>query len=98
MDTQTLCIHRVNMNIRQEHIRKTIENLHIGNILKIDIVSKNKNKETDPYNMVFVHLKWNSTENATYAKHLLSSGKEIKIFYDTFWFWKLFAYNKVQIK
>ncbi len=90
MDIQTLCIHRVNMNISDKHIRETLEELNIGKITKIDIISKNN------YNLVFVHLKWNNTENAICAHQLLSSGKEIKVFYDAFWFWKITAYIRNQ--
>lgn len=87
---QTLCIPRVNTDISESHIRKTLEELNLGKIEGIDIVSRNKEK----YNRVFVHLKWNNLENALLAREFLSSGKEIKVFYDEFWFWKISVYRE----
>jgi hypothetical protein len=91
-----LCIPRVYANIKESVIRKIFEDLNIGTLDRIDIISKYNGKR-DNFNRVFVHFKsWNNSENAITAKERLLSGKEIKIIYDDPWFWKVSAYREVE--
>ena len=96
-----LCIPRVYSNIKEPHIRKIIEDLNIGILDHIDIVTKNNDK-TEKFNRVYIHFRcWNNTENALIAKERLLDGKEIKVIYDDPWFWKVSAYreiNKISLK
>lgn len=94
MDLQTLCIPRVNMIFKENNIRKIFEELNIGKIERIDIVQKNKEK----FNRVFIHLKWNNLDNTQNARKLIESGKEIKVLYDDFWFWKIYAYKSPETR
>lgn len=94
MDLQTLCIPRVNMIFKENNIRKIFEELNIGKIERIDIVQKNKEK----FNSVFIHLKWNNLDNTQNARKLIESGKEIKVLYDDFWFWKIYAYKSPETR
>jgi hypothetical protein len=66
----------------------------MGDILRIDVVSKTTEKG-EKFNRVFIHFKkWFSNENSDTARERLLNGKEIKIIYDDPWFWKVSAYRE----
>lgn len=91
-----LCIPRVYPNINESRIRKIIDDLHMGTLERIDIVSK-QSERGEKFNRVFVHFRhWNHSENANIARERLLNGKEIKIIYDDPWFWKISAYKEVE--
>ena len=90
----SLCIPRVFANINEKRIRCIFNDLNMGEILRIDIVSKTTEKG-DKFNRVFVHFKqWFNNENSDTARERLLNGKEIKIIYDDPWFWKVSAYRE----
>ena len=93
-----LCIPRVYSNISESRIRRIFDDLNMGVLERIDIVSKHSEKG-DKFNRVFVHFRrWNDTENANIARERLLNGKEIKIIYDDPWFWKISAYREAERK
>jgi hypothetical protein len=66
----------------------------MGEIQRIDVVSKTTEKG-EKFNRVFVHFKrWFSNENADMTRERVLNGKEIKIVYDDPWFWKVSAYRE----
>jgi hypothetical protein len=68
----------------------------MGEIQRIDVVSKTTEKG-EKFNRVFVHFKrWFANKNADMARERLLNGKEIKIVYDDPWFWKVSAYREVK--
>jgi hypothetical protein len=86
-----LCIPRVLNNITNKQIIHIFNKLKLGKINKIDCVSKKEDK----FKKVFIHFsEWFTNENANLSKNILQSGKEIKIIYDTPWFWKVSLYKK----
>ena len=90
----SICIPRVFPNINEKRIRKVFDELNLGAIERIDIVSKSTEKG-EKFNRVFIHFKkWNSEGNAEIARERLLNGKDIKIIYDDPWFWKVSAYRK----
>ena len=90
----SLCIPRVYSNIDEARIRHVFDELDMGDIQRIDVISKTNDKG-DKFNRVFVHFKqWNASENANIARERLINGKEIKILYDDPWFWKVSAYRE----
>jgi hypothetical protein len=90
----TLCIPRVYPNISESRIRRIFDDLNMGTLDRIDIVSKQSEKG-EKFNRVFVHFRrWNDTENAKTARERLLNGKEIKIIYDDPWFWKISVYRE----
>ena len=90
----SLCIPRVFSNITEVRIRKVINDLDMGDIERIDMVSKTTEKG-EKFNRVFIHFrKWANDGNAAIARERLVNGKEIKIVYDEPWFWKVSAYRK----
>ena len=89
----SMCIPRVYSNINQGRIRKIFDDLNIGVIEHIDIVSKTTDKG-ERFNRVFIHMeRWFNNSNASLARERLLGGKDIKIIYDDPWFWKVSAYK-----
>ena len=87
-----LCIPRVLSYIEKNQIKEIFQNLDLGEIEKIDIIKKNREK-VDTFNCVFIHLNWGNSENATKALERLTNKQDIKIIYDEPWFWKVSAYK-----
>jgi len=86
---KTLIIPRVFVKINQLQIRETLESLNLGIIERIDV------KKGDKFNRVFIHYReWFNNENAALALERLSNGQEIKVIYESPWFWKISAYDK----
>ena len=94
IDHMTLCIPRVFSNINEKRIRNVFYALKLGDIGRIDMVSK-VSPTGEKFNRVFIHFeRWFETDNANSARKLLSEGKDIKIIYDEPWFWKVSSYRK----
>jgi hypothetical protein len=90
-----LCIPRVHRNIDEPRIRKIFNELNIGILERIDIVTKRFDSKDNNFNRVFIHFReWYKTENAIVARERLLEGKEIKVIYDDPWFWKISAYRE----
>ena len=94
-----LCIPRVYANIKEARIRKIFDELDMGTIQRIDIITKHSiskpHDKGEKFNRVFVHYsQWNDSENAQIARERLLNGMEIKVIYDDPWFWKISAYRE----
>ena len=93
-----MCISRVYPNISESRIRRIFDELDMGIIDRIDMVSK-ENEKGEKFNRIFIHFqRWNDTENGRISRERLLNGKEIKIIYDDPWFWKISAYMKPEHK
>ena len=91
--TPSLCIPRVFANIGEQRIRRIFDELNMGEIDRVDIISKTTEKG-DKFNRVFIHFKrWSTDGNAEKARQRLLNGQDIKIVYDDPWFWKISAYR-----
>ena len=85
----SLCIPRVQLNVKYPLIKKAIDDLQLGLIDRIDIVRKT-NKQGEQFNRVFIHLKeWYNNSNALLAQERFNLGQDIKVIYDSPWFWKI---------
>ena len=94
----SMCIPRVFPNIDEKRVRRIFDELNMGQIERVDIVSKTTEKG-EKFNRVFVHFRrWFSNPNADTARERLLNGKEIKIIYDEPWFWKVSAYREPEAK
>jgi hypothetical protein len=83
-------------NWTESRIHRIFDDLGMGEILRIDVVSKTTEKG-EKFNRVFVHFKrWFANQNADMARERLLNGKEIKIVYDDPWFWKVSAYREAK--
>jgi len=89
----SLCIPRVYPNISEARIRKIFDELGMGVIERVDIISKTTEKG-ERFNRVFIHMeRWFQNSNASVARERLLGGKDIKIVYDDPWFWKVSAFR-----
>jgi hypothetical protein len=89
----SLCIPRVFSNIGEQRIKGIFDELNLGEIERIDIVSK-QTESGEKFNRVFVHFRsWKTNESAKIARGRLLNGQDIKIVYDDPWFWKISAYR-----
>jgi hypothetical protein len=89
----SLCIPRVFANIDEKKIRTVFNELVLGDIRQVDIISK-KTEKGENYSRVFIHFnRWFANSNSNYARERVINGKEIKIVYDEPWFWKVSAYR-----
>ena len=94
----SLCIPRVYPNISEGRIRKIFDELGLGVIECVDVVSKTTEKG-EKFNRVFIHMeRWFQNSNASVARERLLGGKDIKIIYDDPWFWKVSAFRPVNNK
>ena len=94
VNVPSLCIPRVYPNINEARIRKIFDELCLGLIDHVDIISKTTEKG-EKYNRVFIHFqRWFTDGNASIARERLVNGKDIKIIYDEPWFWKVSAYRE----
>jgi hypothetical protein len=96
INVPSLCIPRVYPNINEARIRKIFDELALGTIDHLDIISKTTDKG-EKFNRVFIHFRrWYTDGNAGVARERLLNGKDIKIIYDDPWFWKVSAYREQQ--
>jgi len=90
----SLCIPRVFKNITRDRVMACFKDLNLGFVERIDMVPR-KSDNGDEFQRVFVHLRWNRSEQASKARARVLAGKEIKIIYDEPWFWKVSANRSV---
>ena len=90
----SLCIPRVFANWSESRIRSIFDDIGLGEIKNIKILTKGNEKEKK-FNLVFIHFKrWFSNDNANIARERLLNGKDIKIMYEDPWFWKISVYRE----
>jgi len=92
-----LCIPGVFVNIKEERIRRVFSDLDIGEVVRVDIIVLKKSTDTDvkenKFNRVFVHIKWNDSQQSIACRERLSQGKDVKVIYDEPWFWRVSVYR-----
>ena len=95
MCVPSICIPRVFSNVDEKRIRRVLDELKLGDIKCVDIISSKSIEKGPKFSRVVVHFtKWNANENANAARERLINGKDIKIIYDDPWFWKVSAYRE----
>lgn len=90
----SLCIPRVFKNITRERVMSCFKDLNLGFVERVDMVPR-KSENGDEFQRVFIHLRWNKSEQSSKARSRVLAGKEIKIIYDEPWFWKVSANRSV---
>lgn len=92
-----LCIPGVFANIKEDRIRRVFGDLDLGEVIRVDIIVPKKPVDTDAkenkFNRVFVHIKWNDSQQSIACRERLSQGKDVKVIYDEPWFWRVSAYR-----
>jgi hypothetical protein len=90
MAAYSICIPRVFANIRWKRVKGVFEQLGLGDIDRVDLVSRT-NENGDNFQRCFIHFKsWADTDNARAVQDELDKGGNIKVIYDDPWFWKCF--------
>ncbi len=89
-----LCIPRISTNLDRKFVFNIIKDLKLGEIDRIDLVKKQGDRGEN-FQRCFIHMKkWFHNENALRARERLIQGKDIKVFYDHPWFWRILAKRK----
>lgn len=80
----TICIPKINSNIKKRDIQNVFKKFDFGLINNIDIICING------FYKAFIHLKWNLRETSKKARKLLLENNNFKIIYNeqTGFYWK----------
>lgn len=86
----SICIPRVFKNISEKRIRAIMYSLKFGFVERVDMVAK-KNQKGEEFSRVFVHFSsWNErSDPAMQVRAKLDSGDQVKIVYDSPWYWMI---------
>ena len=85
----SLCIPRLSGETDKTDISKKFNELGVGKVYKVDMIWKTSDKGEKFYS-AFIHIDWNESELSKYIIERVTSGKDVKIIYDGFLFWKVF--------
>jgi hypothetical protein len=85
----SLCIPRLKSDTSKSSIINRFNELGIGKVEKVDLICKSSEKGEKFYS-AFIHICWNNSDLSKYIIERVNSGKDVKIIYDNFLFWKVF--------
>ena len=87
-------IPRVFTNIGEQRITTIFQQLDIGDVRKVDLITKVNNNGT--FNMAFVHFEglYNTSAAETFRQDVENPEKKAKIVYDDPWFWLVLPFIK----
>jgi hypothetical protein len=92
----SICIPRVFNNISEARIRSIMYSLEFGFVERVDMAGKT-DKNGNEYNVVFVHFSnWNNSQEAMAVREKLEQGNQVKIVYDTPWYWMISMSHSVR--
>jgi len=89
MNSPSLCIPRINLNVQRFELENVFRKLNIGKIKRVDLAFK-KNNSGDKYYSAFIHVIWNESDLSKFIIERITGGKDVKIVYDGLLFWKVF--------
>lgn len=79
----SICIPKINRNIKKQFIREIFDSHNLGKIKNVDLILLGKNKRA------FIHYSsWYDNEKSLKVKKYLDEGKDFKLIYNSPWFWK----------
>jgi len=94
MNLPSMCIPKTRITITRQVIIQKLNDLNIGEIERVILIPCTK-LEHQKYQRVYIYFKqWYENPLAIKARTRLIEGKDIKIFYEDYNFWKIFANNK----
>ena len=91
MFNHTLCIPRVCKTFTKTQIYHVFNQYNFGKIKKIQII-ENKNKNSNIAHIYYNY--WYDNEYVNNVKEKLTNNLNIKIFYDTPWFWIVYPHKE----
>jgi len=83
---ESLCIPRIESNIRRDFIFKKLCMLKIGYIQKMTEIPLKNNPD---YKRILFRIQWNDEIKTNEIRERLSKGESINFIYDFPWFWKI---------
>ena len=87
-----ICIPRISSNVTKHQLFDIFTRLKWGNIDNIYFVNTSKkNNSKIRTSCVFIYLTWNNNEDAYSIQKKLINGQSIKIVFNEFTIWKLYA-------
>ena len=91
MNIQSICIPRMENDIKKEQIKSVFKKLNIGYIERITEIPLKNDEE---HKRVIIRMKWNNTEQSKNIQTRLINGEPVNIVYELPWFWKIVLCNK----
>jgi len=83
----SICIPRVDTNIKRRYIYDTISKLHIGDIENINEIPLRNDPQ---HKRVIITMKWNKNSELTkYMQEKFDEIGSVKVVHDTPWYWKI---------
>ena len=87
-----ICIPRITSDITRFQIYSVFEKLKWGIVDNITIIGSNKKTNSKiKSNCVFININWFSSDEITDIREKLNNGISLKLVYNDFTFWKLYA-------
>ena len=87
MSSPVICIPRINKNVTKHQLYNIFVRLNWGTVKNISIINTSKNNTS----CVFIYLNWKNNDDIKNICEKLSNGKSIKIVYNEYTIWKLYA-------
>jgi hypothetical protein len=99
MSGYSVFIPRMFSNIGESRIRRVFHDNNIGNVERVDLVSKTSNNG-DTYNMAFVHfnIMYDTESSAKFRDDVENSETKTKLVYDDPWFWLVLPFQQKETK
>ena len=99
MSGYSVFIPRMFSNIGESRIRRIFHEHNIGNVERVDLVSKTSGKG-DTYNMAFVHFDsmYDTESSVNFRQDVENSDSKTKLVYDEPWFWLVLPFEQKEKK
>jgi hypothetical protein len=99
MSGYSVFIPRMFSNIGESRIRRIFHEHNIGNVERVDLVSKTSGNG-DTYNMAFVHFDsmYDTESSANFRQDVENSDSKTKLVYDEPWFWLVLPFVQKEKK
>lgn len=91
MNIQSICIPRMENEIKREQIFSVFRKLKIGTIERITEIPLKNDEE---HKRIIMKMKWNDTEQSKNIQTRLINNEPVNIVYELPWFWKVVVCNK----
>lgn len=91
MNNQSICIPRMENEIKREQIISVFKKLNIGYMERITEIPL---KNDEQHKRVIIRMKWNNTEQSKNIQTRLINTEPVNIVYELPWFWKVVLCNK----
>lgn len=92
MSAPVICIPRINTNVTKHQLYDIFGRLNWGSVKNVYIVNTSKkNNSKNKTSCVFIYLNWRNQPDIYDIRNKLSNGSSIKLVYNEYTIWKLYA-------